>query len=232
MLIPATLQRRADAVLPVTRAPDRSSIGCGTPFTIAACRRSANGWHWETDADSKFVALRNSVGHPGNAGLGYFRHRAFDLRSERDLCGVNLGRAGEMPQSCANSGNIGEAIARHVHMSWTSTGSSMRAADRQRSLNSWRMQGASSKWVVMLHKTVAVLAIALALGSSALSTSAFARGGGHGGSGGFGGARMAGSACGGYGARVSGLHGGFHAYGRRDVWGHWGAYYGPMIPMI
>ena len=49
------------------------------------------GWHSETNADCKVVALRNSVGHPGNVGLGYFRHRAFDLWSERDHCGVNLG---------------------------------------------------------------------------------------------------------------------------------------------
>jgi hypothetical protein len=84
----------------------------------------------------------------------------------------------------------------------------------------------------MLRKTVVVLAIALVLGSSALSTSAFARGGGFGSNhfgGGFGGGRMAG-AYGGYGDRLSGLHGGFHhGYERRDLWGHWGGYYGPMI---
>jgi hypothetical protein len=28
------------------------------------------------------------------------------------------------------------------------------------------------------------------------------------------------------------LRGGFGGYGGRDVWGHWGAYYGPMIPSI
>jgi hypothetical protein len=28
------------------------------------------------------------------------------------------------------------------------------------------------------------------------------------------------------------LRGGFRGYGSRDVWGHWGAYYGPMIPAI
>src|SRR5712691_9200265 len=104
----------------------------------------------------------------------------------------------------------------------------MRAADRQRSLKSWRMQGASTKEIVMLRKTMVVLAIALALGSSALSTSAFARGGGFGGGhgdggfggggfggggfggshfgGGFGGGRLAGGGYGGYGGRVSGLH--------------------------
>ena len=37
---------------------------------------------------------------------------------------------------------------------------------------------------------------------------------------------------GGYGNRHSGLRGGFRGYGGRDVWGHWGAYYGPMIPTI
>jgi hypothetical protein len=25
------------------------------------------------------------------------------------------------------------------------------------------------------------------------------------------------------------LRGGFRGYGGRDAWGHWGAYYGPMI---
>jgi hypothetical protein len=25
------------------------------------------------------------------------------------------------------------------------------------------------------------------------------------------------------------LRGGFHQYGRHDVWGHWGAYYGPTV---
>jgi hypothetical protein len=28
------------------------------------------------------------------------------------------------------------------------------------------------------------------------------------------------------------LRGGFRGYGSRDVWGHWGAYYGPMVPPI
>jgi hypothetical protein len=28
------------------------------------------------------------------------------------------------------------------------------------------------------------------------------------------------------------LRGGFLGYAGRDVWGHWGAYYGPMIPTI
>jgi hypothetical protein len=74
----------------------------------------------------------------------------------------------------------------------------------------------------MLRK-IFVLAIALALGISALSTSAFARGGRFG-------CRMAGGGYGGYSGRVSSLDGGFHyGYGHRDVWGHWGGYYGPMI---
>jgi hypothetical protein len=85
----------------------------------------------------------------------------------------------------------------------------------------------------MLRKTVVVLVIALGLGSSGLSTSAFARGLGGGGVGsdhwasGFGG-RRDGAERGG----VSGLHRATHGNGRHDVWGHWGAYYGPMIPPI
>jgi hypothetical protein len=46
--------------------------------------------------------------------------------------------------------------------------------------------------------------------------------------GGFGGTPSDG--YGGYGNRVSGLHSGSRGYVGRDVWGHWGAYYGPMIP--
>src|SRR6266851_9274710 len=48
--------------------------------------------------------------------------------------------------------------------------------------------------------------------------------------GGFGG--TPGDGYGGYGNRASGLRGGFRGYGGRDVWGHWDAYYGPMIPTI
>jgi hypothetical protein len=94
----------------------------------------------------------------------------------------------------------------------------------------------------MLRNIMIPLAIALVLGSSALSTSAFARGGGGGDYGGndfhgnhfagFGDGRTPGDGYGGYGGRASGLRGEFHGYGPRDVWGHWGAYYGPMIPMI
>lgn len=74
----------------------------------------------------------------------------------------------------------------------------------------------------MLRNAIVSLAIVLILGSSA-----FARGGGEGfrGShfgGGFGGTP---ANHGGHGNRASG-------YGSRDMWGHWGAYYGPMIPTI
>jgi len=94
----------------------------------------------------------------------------------------------------------------------------------------------------MLRSAIVVLATVLVLGSSGLSTSAFARGGGYGGGGGddgfrgnhfgggFGGAP--GDGYGGYHNRASGLRGVFRRYGGRHVWGHWGTYYGPMIPMI
>ena len=118
----------------------------------------------------------------------------------------------------------------------------IRAADRQRSLRSWRMLGASSKEVVMLRKAMVVLAVTLVLGGSALSSSAFARSGGYGGgglggrsfrsdhfAGAFGDGRTVGEGYGGFSGRVSRLRGSFHRYRRDDVWGHWGAYYGPMI---
>jgi hypothetical protein len=89
----------------------------------------------------------------------------------------------------------------------------------------------------MLRNAIVVFAIVLVLGSSGLSTSAFARGGGGGVDGfrgnhfgdGFGG--TPGDGYRGYDNRASGLRGGFRGYGGRDVWGHWGTYYGPMIPM-
>jgi hypothetical protein len=85
----------------------------------------------------------------------------------------------------------------------------------------------------MLRNATVVLAILLVLGSSGLSASAFARGGGYrvGGGDGFRGNHFSGGGDGyaGYGNRASGLRGGFGGYGGRDVWGHWGAYYGPMI---
>ena len=100
----------------------------------------------------------------------------------------------------------------------------------------------------MMRKTMVVLAT-LVLGSSALSTTAFARGGaggsygaggglGGGGvrgdhfAGGSGGGRIAGGGYGDYGRRVGALRGGFYRYRRHDVWGHWGAYYGPMVAPI
>jgi hypothetical protein len=89
----------------------------------------------------------------------------------------------------------------------------------------------------MSRSAIVVLAIVLGLGSAGLSTGAFARGGGYdgdGGSDGFRGNHLGGGFGGtrgdGYGDnRASGLRGGFRRYGGRDVWGHWGAYYGPMI---
>jgi hypothetical protein len=36
---------------------------------------------------------------------------------------------------------------------------------------------------------------------------------------------------GGYGYRASRLHGP-GGYTNRDLWGHWGTYYGPMVPVI
>jgi hypothetical protein len=74
----------------------------------------------------------------------------------------------------------------------------------------------------MLRKTMVALVVALGLGSFGLSTGALARGGDHV-AGGFGDHR---------GGGVSGVHRGTHGYGRPDVWGRWGAYYGPMIPPI
>jgi hypothetical protein len=91
----------------------------------------------------------------------------------------------------------------------------------------------------MLRSATIVLAILLALGSFGLSASAFARDGGYGAGigvrgdnfgGGLGGA--SGDGYGGNGNRASGLRGEFRSSRGRDVWGRWGAYYGPMIPMI
>ena len=77
----------------------------------------------------------------------------------------------------------------------------------------------------MLRKITVVFVVALGLGSFGLSTGALARGGGSGDhvAGGVETRRAGGS--------VGGLHR-FHGYGRPDVWGHWGAYYGPMISPI
>jgi hypothetical protein len=80
----------------------------------------------------------------------------------------------------------------------------------------------------MLRGATLVLAMLLALGSFGLSASAYAGDGGY----------RAGGA--GAGVRGDNFGGGFagglrdesRSYRGRDVWGHWGAYYGPMIPMI
>jgi len=87
----------------------------------------------------------------------------------------------------------------------------------------------------MLRKAIVVLAIVFVLGNFGLSTSALARGGGHGGSGGgdsFRGNHLRGESLCGYGNRTGGLHNGLRGCGNRDMWGYWGSYYGPMIPAI
>ena len=94
----------------------------------------------------------------------------------------------------------------------------------------------------MLGKATVVLAIVLVLGNFGLTTGALARSGGHGGGGRgdsfrgnhFGGAfgGIPGDGFGGYGNRTGSLRNGLRGYGNRDVWGHWGTYYGPMIPAI
>jgi hypothetical protein len=80
----------------------------------------------------------------------------------------------------------------------------------------------------IVRKITLVVAIALALGGSALPVSAFAR------SSAFGGDRVLAGANVDRSDRV--LHSrerGRHAWvqrgNERDLWGHWGAYYGPMI---
>jgi hypothetical protein len=89
----------------------------------------------------------------------------------------------------------------------------------------------------MRARTMIVLASA-ALAVSLVATDAQARtDGGRGGDGGFRDNHFSGedTPVDGYRAhdnRGSGLRGEFRGYGGRDVWGHWGAYYGPMIPMI
>jgi hypothetical protein len=90
---------------------------------------------------------------------------------------------------------------------------------------------------VMRGRMMMVLASA-ALAGSLLATDAQAHGAGAFGGDGGGGAGLRGNHAsgddghGGYGNRSNGLRDGFRGYGGRDVWGHWGAYYGPMIPTI
>ena len=93
----------------------------------------------------------------------------------------------------------------------------------------------------MLRATIVALTTTLVCGGSALSSNAFARDLGHGGdvagsdfrfdlsAAAFGRGRTISKGYRGHGAHVSGLRGGFNV---RDVWGHWGAYYGPMVPTI
>jgi hypothetical protein len=88
----------------------------------------------------------------------------------------------------------------------------------------------------MLRSATVVLAILVVLGSFSLSAGAFARDGGYAGAAGPRGNNFCGSfgsAPGdGYSNRASGLRGESRSCEGRDVWGRWGAYYGPMIPMI
>jgi hypothetical protein len=77
----------------------------------------------------------------------------------------------------------------------------------------------------MLRNAIAVLAIVLVIGTSGLSTSAFARNGHYDSQ--FG---NSGEGYAGYDNRASSLHRGFRDDGGRDMWGHWGPYYGPMVP--
>jgi hypothetical protein len=88
----------------------------------------------------------------------------------------------------------------------------------------------------MRARMVIVLASALFAGFL-LATDAQARSdGGRGGGDGFYDNHFSGGTpgygYGGYGNRSSGLRGEFRGNGGGDVWGHWGAYYGPMIPTI
>jgi hypothetical protein len=80
----------------------------------------------------------------------------------------------------------------------------------------------------MLRKTVVALAFALAVGGTALSTNAFARGqAGHG----FHRNSFAGNMRDSHVTRDG--YGGYDRnLGGPDVWGHWGAYYGPMVGPI
>jgi hypothetical protein len=75
----------------------------------------------------------------------------------------------------------------------------------------------------MLRKIIVVLAIALILGSFALSPSASARGDC---------CRIARDDYGAYRDQVRGLRDEFPGLAQGDVWGHWGAYYGPMVPSV
>jgi hypothetical protein len=91
-----------------------------------------------------------------------------------------------------------------------------------------------------MRARIMMVLVSAALVGSLLATAAQARGDeGRGGDDGFrdnhlsGGLREAPvDGYGSYGSRSIGSRGELRGYGGRDVWGHWGAYYGPMIPMI
>ena len=94
----------------------------------------------------------------------------------------------------------------------------------------------------MLRNTTAILAILVVLGSSGPSSSALASGSADGG-----GSRgdvfrsddfirvfrnIPRDDYHGHGNRADSMGDRFRRYGNSDVWGHWGGYYGPMIPSV
>jgi hypothetical protein len=92
----------------------------------------------------------------------------------------------------------------------------------------------------MLHNAAAVLAILMAIGTCGPSANAFSRSVDYcdrGRNGSFSDKHFSGcfrsgttrDGHGGYDNRASDLRNRFGRCGRRDVWGHWGTYYGPMI---
>jgi len=83
----------------------------------------------------------------------------------------------------------------------------------------------------MQRKLTIALAMAFVLESTALPASALAYGGGSGGhsTAQLAGGRMAENGNGRCGGHACGLRGRYEPSGHRDVWDHWGNYYGPMI---
>jgi hypothetical protein len=63
-----------------------------TAFDFVRGLTTALAWAAEFAIAAK--ALRNSVPHPGNSGVGRFCDCDFDLWSERELCGVIPGKVG------------------------------------------------------------------------------------------------------------------------------------------
>ena len=77
-----------------------------------------------------------------------------------------------------------------------------------------------------MRKTMVVVAVVFTLGGSALSTNAFALASA------YGGGHPANGGAASYSNHVGRSHGGLlHRRGRGYEWGHWGAYYGPMITL-